>query len=455
MKNVSVTGQARMHQQAYAPLCVFVGALLALLAPARGAAQITWTNDNNPVLSQGAGWESRWVHFVSVIDQDSQYVMWYSGGDNTSGVNASVGRATSTDGKLWTKDTLNPVMGHDSSAWDGKAAWVPKVLKIGDAYTMWFTGANSSDVWQIGRATSSDGRVWVQDTTNPVIRVGAPGQWDAGLVHTSSVLFDGTTYRMWYTGMSQGYGMGSAGIGLATSGDGIHWVKDTLDNPVLAAGPPGAWDQRGVGECSVVYNSAIQQYLMFYVGNELDYLLDHTTGIGYAWSADGIHWTKSSGNPVLGNNLPGSWTTRATSPFVFLRGSTFHMWYSGAGNGVEGVGYATSPSVSTAVAEYGNATAARDFRLQQNYPNPFNPTTTIRYNVGVVAPSRAEGPASSNVRLVVYDLLGREVKVLVDQREEAGTHEVTWDARGYASGVYLCRMNAGAYSASQKMILAK
>ncbi|MGA9120399.1 MAG: T9SS type A sorting domain-containing protein, partial [Bacteroidota bacterium] len=325
---------------------LFVGAVLALLAPAGGVAQITWTNHSTPVLGPGPAWASSWVAFASVIDQDSQYVMWYSGADNTNGVNASVGRATSSDGLNWTKDTLNPVMQHGSSAWDAKAAWIPKVLKIGNAYTMWYTGSNTSDVWQIGRATSTDGRVWVRDTTNPVIRVGALGQWDAALVHTGSVLFDGTTYRMWYTGLSQGYAQGSAGIGLATSTDGIHWIKDTLDNPVLAAGPAGAWDQHGVGECSVVYDSVSQRYLMFYDGNELDFFQE-TSGIGYASSADGIHWVKYAGNPVLPNNLPGSWTTVASAPFVLLRDSTFHMWYAGEGTVSNSVGYATSPRVSS------------------------------------------------------------------------------------------------------------
>jgi predicted GH43/DUF377 family glycosyl hydrolase len=431
----------RMMFRIVAARMMFVGALLALFAPARGVAQITWTNRSSPVLGPGPGWESSWVGFVSVIYENSQYVMWYSGAENLNGV-ASVGRATSPDGQVWTKDTLNPVMGHGSSAWDAKAAWIPKVLKIGNSYTMWFTGSNSSDLWQIGRATSTNGRVWVQDTTNPVIRVGASGQWDAALVHTGSVLFDGTTYRMWYTGMSQGYGKGSAGIGLATSADGIHWVKDTLDNPVLSAGSAGAWDHDGVGECSVVYDSANPHYLMFYDGNEVDYFQAGTSGIGYASSLDGIHWVKSAGNPVLANNLPGSWNTVVNAPFVLLRDSTFHMWYGGSGTYM---GYATSPRVLTGVAEYGDAPAARDFHLQQNYPNPFNPTTTIRYAV----------PQRSLVTLTVFNMLGQQVATLVNGDVEAGYHEVRFDAAGLASGAYFYRMQAGSYVDTKELLLIR
>lgn len=73
------------------------------------------------------------------------------------------------------------------------------------------------------------------------------------------------------------------------------------------------------------------------------------------------------------------------------------------------------------------------FSLKQNYPNPFNPSTTIKYEL----------PNSTGVRLSVYDMLGREVSVLVDDRRDAGVHEVKFDRSGRASGVYLYRLTAG------------
>jgi hypothetical protein len=78
--------------------------------------------------------------------------------------------------------------------------------------------------------------------------------------------------------------------------------------------------------------------------------------------------------------------------------------------------------------------------LEQNYPNPFNPTTRIGYTVGrVVALSGSEGPAAK-VRLAVYDLLGREVAVLVNEKKNPGSYEVKFDGTGLPSGVYFCRM---------------
>jgi gluconolactonase len=85
------------------------------------------------------------------------------------------------------------------------------------------------------------------------------------------------------------------------------------------------------------------------------------------------------------------------------------------------------------------------FELQGNYPNPFNPTTGIRYQVSGV----------SVVNLVVYDLLGRELAVLVNERKAPGSYEVKFDASGLASGVYVCRMTAGLFVQSRRMVLVK
>ena len=93
-----------------------------------------------------------------------------------------------------------------------------------------------------------------------------------------------------------------------------------------------------------------------------------------------------------------------------------------------------------------------DFQLDQNYPNPFNPTTSIGYTVGVVS---GQSSAVSSVRLAVFDLLGREVVVLVNEPKEPGFHTVTWDASGMASGIYICRLNAGGFSTARKLTLVK
>jgi uncharacterized protein (DUF1501 family) len=86
------------------------------------------------------------------------------------------------------------------------------------------------------------------------------------------------------------------------------------------------------------------------------------------------------------------------------------------------------------------------FALEQNYPNPFNPTTRIGYRVSGLG---------SRVKLAVYDLLGREVAVLVDGEMAPGRYSVTFDARNLASGVYLYRLEAGTYSETRRMTVVR
>jgi hypothetical protein len=86
-----------------------------------------------------------------------------------------------------------------------------------------------------------------------------------------------------------------------------------------------------------------------------------------------------------------------------------------------------------------------EFTLHRNYPNPFNPTTRIEYEL----------PASSHVSLTVYDVLGREIQTLVDERQSAGNHSVTFNAGNLPSGVYFDRLQAGNYSATKKLLLLK
>ena len=81
--------------------------------------------------------------------------------------------------------------------------------------------------------------------------------------------------------------------------------------------------------------------------------------------------------------------------------------------------------------------------LHQNYPNPFNPVTTIRFDL----------PAPSHVTIRIYSMLGEEVGTLVDGEWQAGLHQVVLDATHLASGVYVCRMQTGNFTASRKLLL--
>ena len=91
-----------------------------------------------------------------------------------------------------------------------------------------------------------------------------------------------------------------------------------------------------------------------------------------------------------------------------------------------------------------------EFALHQNYPNPFNPVTTLRYDL----------PEAGLVNITIYDMLGREVKTLVNQTQDAGYKSIIWNAtndygKPVSAGIYLYQIQAGQYMQTKKMLLLK
>ena len=99
----------------------------------------------------------------------------------------------------------------------------------------------------------------------------------------------------------------------------------------------------------------------------------------------------------------------------------------------------------TSILDSKNADTPQSIELYQNYPNPFNPETTIGYYL----------EKSTIVALKIYDISGREIETLVDGFHYAGEHIITWYAEKFTSGIYICRLQAGAFSESRKLILQK
>jgi len=110
-------------------------------------------------------------------------------------------------------------------------------------------------------------------------------------------------------------------------------------------------------------------------------------------------------------------------------------------------------SASTAYIERGNSKGSliknnneiKEYKLSQNYPNPFNPTTKINFAI----------PKSGFVTLKIYDILGREIKTLVNEIKQAGNYTVDFNASEFSSGVYFYRLEAGAFSETKRMLMIK
>jgi photosystem II stability/assembly factor-like uncharacterized protein len=138
-------------------------------------------------------------------------------------------------------------------------------------------------------------------------------------------------------------------------------------------------------------------------------------------------------------NLENGPSTNTISNIFILDGNT--GWAVG-----NGIFKTTNGGGFVAVKEKNNnANIPKQITLFQNYPNPFNPSTMINYQL----------PAISYVTLKVYDILGREVKTLINGIQQAGTHSVSFNAAGLSSGVYFYRLNSANFVQTKKLMVIK
>ncbi len=180
---------------------------------------------------------------------------------------------------------------------------------------------------------------WVPYADNPII----DENFDPSAlgIYAPNVLFDGTTYYMWYTRES---GEDLEKIGFATSPDGIIWTL--IDSLALEPSfDPTRFDGESVGQCWVIKEGDTLK--MWYCGEGRD-----IRGIGYAWSMDRHNWTKVDGSgmgrSVYDETMDGPNTMALGTPCVVKDGGTYHIWYLKttyeAPNIVFNIGYATSPN---------------------------------------------------------------------------------------------------------------
>jgi predicted GH43/DUF377 family glycosyl hydrolase len=220
----------------------------------------------------------------------------------------------------WYKYSNKPVLEKgDPDEWDSQRIGIGAyVLLDGDTLKMWYHGERNN-VDAIGYATSEDGIIWEKYQANPVLELGGPGSWDGIDLQMGCVLIDGETYKMYY----DGHGSEGWVIGLATSPDGIHWTKDSLNNPVLPTGPSGNWDDLTVWSPHVIKDDPI--YKMWFTADELP--AGSARRIGYAESDSGINWIKHP-NPVIEEGDPSVYIYKTESPTVIFNGENYQMWYS-------------------------------------------------------------------------------------------------------------------------------
>lgn len=194
------------------------------------------------------------------------------------------------------------------------------VLTISANRLCLFNGQNGDGVYAIG-AASFDGATWTEYGSNPVLTAGASGAWDDDHVKDPCLLHDGSQYVMYYSGHDgTKYQIGRA---TASSHEG-PWTK-YASNPVLTAGAGGAFDDAGVIFPTILYEPTDtgREWKMWYGAND-----GSEYSIGYAYSSDGLSWTKHG--QVLTKGASTTWEdVGVVAAAIYNDAGTYNLFYAG------------------------------------------------------------------------------------------------------------------------------
>lgn len=295
---------------------------LSVFSPVIKAEEQEWIRyEENPVIDGTFGaWDEMGIRNPCVLKINNEYMMWYMAEAQVDGSD-HIGVATSADGKTWVKYAGNPVISA-GSGWKSFRLSSPIVVWDDGIFKMWYGGQGYDFRTRIGYAESVDGFLWTESVNNPIIDLGATGEWDDYGVAHSYVLKEEGVYKMWYSGR---YAADKrTRMGYATSSNGIDWVK-YAENPVIELGDPETCDSQAVTDPYVSNDNG--QYLMWYAA--VGYAEQRAT-IAYAISDDGLFWEKSLDNPVLEPISGSNWENiDVASPTIVEGDGILEMWYTG------------------------------------------------------------------------------------------------------------------------------
>jgi hypothetical protein len=380
--------------------------------------------------------------------------------------------------------------------------WIPTNLNIGNAYNVYNFNGNIFVSGYTGYGlykTSNFGFSWTQTSFNPQIGVGCINSignrlfisgGDSGVYFTTNngnnwikTSFNGGSVRaLSVNGNTLYAGTNQSGIFISTN-NGDNWVQTTINYPFFITG--------FAFQGNIIYMSANQQ---IYSSSNNGYnwsllhsfdvfvnaiaILGNTLFAGtsfygiYKSTDNGLNWIHTSVyNSHVVNFLIYDCKIFSSGDFdlngwssVFLSYDTGNVWYG------KGQGLGNNTVYSLAIDEYYIYAAAgwnpsvyrRDlweitdinkltkinsdkFSLSQNYPNPFNPSTNIKYQLA----------NTKYVTLKIFDILGKEIATLVNEKQSPGTYEVSWEGSAYPSGVYFYKLISGDFTETKKMLMIK
>ncbi len=409
-----------------------------------------WNNGISPPYG-----DINWIHFS---DQNTGVAISnYKHGVMLSSNNGYIWKTTN-GGNYWSKKLMT---NNDENV---------NSLQMVDASTGYVVGSNK--IYK----TTNNGDNWSKDslgnnTINSVFFLNVNTGWIAG--HNGTIYFTSNGGNYWiqnitnvnlhlnsiqFVNINTGFACGESGVLCKTTNSGINWLVEI---------PP-----------PVITRSLKQIYFInantgFLLGNKTfsQYIYSYTNRILLRTTNQGSNWTSLINDTISGNNtglnsvyfindLTGFLVNNTNQIYIttnfgnewgysispvtekyfcvnFINSQT--GWIGGSNGLVLSTGFN-----NIGISSNGNLIPMQ-YLLFQNYPNPFNPVTNIKFNI----------PKRSNVKISIYDILGKEISVLVNEELNSGTFEVNWDASNFPSGVYFYKIETDEFSESKKMVLVK
>ena len=349
------------------------------------------------------------LHGISIVDSGFAVVAGPGGTvfRTTNGGTSwqSIGYPNLPDG-FWIEDVkfitrndgwlvgLDTDLGHAASVYrttDGGTTWVQAMNQNSYMYAVDFVDPQHGWIATIGELYFR--------TTN------GGTTWMSGTLPSTGSL---TVSDMQFANQQVGWAVGWSGFVVRTIDGGASWTVQNI----------------GTTEDHLFSVHVVSSSEAWLTGREADPLT--MNGVVYHTTNGGTTWTREvvAPNPYWG---------------YAITGSGGNVWIAGyEGRILKKLG-------PTGVKEDQTNASPSGFQLAQNFPNPFNPSTTLSFSI----------PSSSFVILKVYDMLGKEVRTLVNENKPAGIYGITFDATGLPSGLYFYRLQAGGQTITRKMLLVK
>jgi photosystem II stability/assembly factor-like uncharacterized protein len=334
--------------------------------------------------------------------------------------------------------------GYAVGGYNGTSTQMTPIVSTTNGGLNWVFQTSGTYAYLTSVCFTSDNEGWAVGDSAVILHTSNGGSSWLKISSGGNLTYNGVTFIT----PSTGWVIGSGGVILKTTNTGQNWSTQHLDSTylLLEARFPSANTGYVVGGIPITSTPGI---ILKTTNSGDNWNLLNIPQVGYqdylSFVNENTGWVCGLNNSVLYTSDGGSnWTIQQIPNVGWVTSIQFVNASTGYASAVAEYILKTTTGGFEGINPISGEVPEK-FSLSQNYPNPFNPSTTIKFEI----------PKSTFVKIIVYDVLGKEVKTLVNQYVVTGAYTVDIDVSDLSSGTYFYRMNAGEFIMTKKMVLIK